>query len=211
TRPLFLWTSFTAPHPPLVPLMRDLYIYERDEMPKPHIGDWAEKELDYHEVNRMHYGGKEVTDKQLDLAYRAFFALVTQVDRHINRMIGTLFEQNMLDNTWIVFSSDHGDSLGDHHIWQKSNFLRGSTNVPLIITPPFKSEEAKVCSHRKSTRSLASLDDLLPTFLDIAGAPIPNQTTGKSLLDIVRDKKESIKPFQFGVCGPEGDRTYMVT
>ncbi|MCF8563824.1 sulfatase-like hydrolase/transferase [Alicyclobacillus tolerans] len=138
TRPLFIWSSFTAPHPPITPLLRDLYLYEQVKMPQPVVGDWAEKHPIFHQIQLAQHSGGHKTDLQIDLAFRAFYASVTQVDRQINRIIGTLREEGMLENTWFIFTSDHGDNLGDHHLWAKTNFLKGSCNIPMIVTPPIR-------------------------------------------------------------------------
>jgi hypothetical protein len=105
-------------------------------MPKQAIGAWADRRLRYHERNVAGYGGDFRTEKQTDMAYRGFYASITQVDRTINRIIGTLREEGMLDNTWIMFTSDHGDNIGDHGLWFKANFTRGACNIPLIVVPP---------------------------------------------------------------------------
>jgi len=128
----------TAPHPPLTPPLEDLILYEGVEMPRPVRGDWADGHSAYHAAALEQY--RTLTDRDRELAYRAFFALVTQVDRQINRIIGTLREEGMLENTWFIFTSDHGDSMGDHGLWAKSNFFRGSCNIPLIIAPPVKGD-----------------------------------------------------------------------
>ncbi|MFC7392097.1 sulfatase-like hydrolase/transferase [Scopulibacillus cellulosilyticus] len=216
TRPLYMWASFTAPHPPLVPLMKDLYLYDRDDMPSPVIGDWADKHPAFHQLELSF--DEQMTDKQIDLAYRAYFALVTQVDRQINRIIGTLREEGMLENTWFVFTSDHGDNLGDHHLWQKSNFLNGSCHIPLIITPPLRAEGDQLDEllgpnwvPGKVNNSVVGLQDILPTLCDIAGAEIPDHVNGKSLLPLVKDPTDRVRDTILGEYGNTGRRSLMLT
>ena len=71
--------------------------------------------------------------------------------------------RDALDNTWIVYSSDHGEMLGDHGLMAKFNFYRSSVQVPLIIRP------AGGCAPQTSD-ALASVIDIGPTLLDVAGA-----------------------------------------
>jgi arylsulfatase A-like enzyme len=217
TRPLFLWASFTAPHPPLAPLMRDLYIYERDEMPKPVIGDWASRHSRYHERLVAGYGGTTRTAKQTDLAYRGFYALITQVDRAINRIIGTLREAGLLDNTWLIFTSDHGDSMGDHGLWFKSNFTAGACNIPFILVPPsaWKREGGELGGGWMpglTNDSPVGLQDILPTCLEMAGMPVPDGLDGRSLLPLVRQPvQSSVRDTILGEFGHAGFRSFMVS
>lgn len=216
TKPLFMWASFTAPHPPLVPLMKDLSIYRQDKMPVPVKGDWNKDHPIFHEEEKAF--GEHLTNKQTDLAYRGYFALVTQVDRQINRIIGTLREEGMLDNTWFIFTSDHGDNMGDHGLWQKSNFLKGSTNIPFIITPPLrKSDEGQdtILNSKwvpgQVNHSVIGLQDILPTCCDIAGAEIPKYINGKSLLSLIQEERQSVRETILGEFGSEGKRSFMLT
>lgn len=216
TSPLFLWASFTAPHPPLTPLLKDLHLYDRDEMPTPVIGDWTEEHPIFHELGLSF--GETMTEKQIDLAYRAYFALVTQVDRQVNRIIGTLREEGILDNTWFIFTSDHGDNLGDHNLWQKTNFLKGSCNIPLIITPPLvgRGDESRSLLNEEwlpgeVNDSVVALQDILPTCCEIAGAKIPENIDGKSLVPLVDDANQAVRDVLLGEFGSIGKRSLMVS
>lgn len=215
TRPQFIWASFTAPHPPLAPLMKDLYIYERDEIPKPYIGDWEENPPEYHQFNLMRYEDMN-NDKKMDLAYRAFFALITQVDRQINRIVGTLKEEGLLENTWFILTSDHGDNLGDHNLWQKASFLKGSCNIPMIIAPPLNKEYQRNILGEdwipgKESRAVVGLQDLLATCVDVAGAELPENIDGKSLVPLVRNENNTVRGTILGEFGRVDRRTLMVT
>ncbi|MEW9672466.1 sulfatase-like hydrolase/transferase [Ammoniphilus sp. 3BR4] len=219
TRPLFIWASFTAPHPPLTPLMNDLFMYERDKMPKPAVGDWVENHSIYNELNLSRFG-KRKTDKQIELAHRAYYAMVTQVDRQINRIIGTLLEEGMLENTWFILTSDHGDNLGDHHLWQKANFLKGACNIPFIITPPLRRENFEQTLGKEwipgtVSDSVVGLQDILPTCLNIAQATVPEHVDGKCLLPLVKDSASSVRDIILGEYREhgrkDGYRSMMVT
>jgi arylsulfatase A-like enzyme len=215
TRPMFLWASFTAPHPPLTPLLRDLYMYENDEIEQPYIGDWTNELPVYHQQNISRYN-KGMSVKQTAMAKRAYMALVTQVDRQINRIIGTLAEQNMLNNTWFIFTSDHGESMGDHYLWQKSNYLQGSCKIPFIITPPlqgeyFNQELDSDWLPGTVNNSVVGLQDILPTITDIASASTPKNIDGISLVPIVQDSSKSVREDIFGEYGIKGERTFLLT
>lgn len=214
TRPMFLWASFTAPHPPLTPLARELALYDLDVMPKPSMGDWVEDGPVYCARNAGPYGGWMQTEKQVDRAHRGFCAMTTQVDRLINRILGTLREQGMLDHTWILFTSDHGDNMGDHGLWGKSNFFRGSTGIPLIVAPPIS--WAKDAAEQfdwfpgRTNGTPVGLQDLLPTLVSIAGQEVPDDIDGRSLLPLVEQPDASVRTSILGEFGVAGRRSFML-
>jgi len=80
-----------------------------------------------------------------------------------------------LDNTWIIYTSDHGEMLGDHKLWAKMNFYHGSVQVPLIMRPPGG------VLHREED-ALVELTDVTATIADIGGAEAPAGGHGESLL-----------------------------
>lgn len=216
TRPLFLWASFTAPHPPLTPLARDLKVYERSEMPRPAMGDWTKEQPLYHQRNIAAFRNEAMTDIQKDWAYRGYYAMITQVDRQINRLLGTLRDEGLLDRTWIVFASDHGDSMGDHGLWHKTNFLQGSCQIPLIIVPPprFRAEEGEDGERwlpGATCDSPVGLQDLLPTLLAAAGVAIPQNLDGHSLLSLLTNPGARVREHVFGEFGSPGRRTFLLS
>lgn len=216
TRPLFLWASFTAPHPPLTPLQRELLLYERDEMPQPAMGDWVEAEPLYHRRMSEAFLSRTMTEKQKADAYRGYYAMITQVDRQVNRLLGTLREQGQLENSWIVFASDHGDNMGDHGLWHKSNFLKGSCQIPLLVVPPLRGSAGdrrlgEGWSPGTVSDAPVALQDLLPTLLDIAGAETPRNLDGRSLLPLMNGTASTIREQIAGEFGVVGKRTFMLT
>ena len=99
-----------------------------------------------------------------------YWGLITQIDFQVNRLMEALGDHGLLEDTAILFVSDHGDMMGDHHMWRKTVGYEGSAKVPLIVALPSSQE----------------LRDVMPTILDIAGVPIPDSVDGDSLLPLVR-------------------------
>jgi arylsulfatase A-like enzyme len=93
-----------------------------------------------------------------------------------------IMEQHHLvpEPTWWVFTSDHGEMLGDHCLFRKTFAYEGSARTPLIVTPP-RQKGGRTC------RAPVLQEDLMPTMLDIAGAPIPSAVEGRSLLPLIAD------------------------
>ena len=97
-----------------------------------------------------------------------------------------------MDNTVIVFTSDHGEELGDHYMFRKCRPYEGSCHIPLILSGPkslIGGKEGQVC------HNVVELRDLMPTFLDLAHAPVPEEVDGKSILPMVKKTEESIRPW----------------
>lgn len=97
-----------------------------------------------------------------------YMGLITQVDDHIGRIVAFLEDKGKLDNTIIVLTSDHGDYLGDHWLGEKELFHEASVRIPLIIVDPSHHADA---TRGTVSDSLVESIDLVPTFLEFAGAP----------------------------------------
>ncbi len=176
-KPAFFYISYAAPHPPLLPLDTYLDMFTLDEMQLPDLADqWAESDSPILKT----FTGKAhaYSEKEMRLALRAYYATCTHIDSQIRLLLGTLRESNMLDNTIIVFLSDHGDMLFEHGCIGKRLFYEGSCHVPFIISgPPALEYRAKVDTHQ-----IASLEDVMPTLLDMCGIDIPETVDGISLI-----------------------------
>ena len=101
--------------------------------------------------------------------------MISLIDECVGNIVSQLEALGQLDNTLIVYSSDHGEMLGDHGLMAKFNFYRSSVQVPLIIVPPGG------CSPRTSP-SLVELVDIGPTLIEAAGAEPLKDVRGRCLL-----------------------------
>jgi len=113
----------------------------------------------------------------------AYMGLIKQIDDHLGRLFDWLDEAGKTDETMIVFTSDHGDYLGDHWLGEKELFHDVSIRVPLIIMDPRAQADA---TRGTATDALVEAIDLVPTFLDAAGAPpAPHRLEGRSLMPLL--------------------------
>jgi arylsulfatase A-like enzyme len=114
---------------------------------------------------------------------RAYYALCTHLDHQLRVVLGTLREEKELDNTIILFSSDHGEMLGDFGLYAKRTFYEGSAHVPMILMgrPKDKRILPGTCDDR-----LVGLQDVMPTLLDLAGIDVPETCDGISMLGDAR-------------------------
>jgi arylsulfatase A-like enzyme len=181
TRPGFWHLSFNFPHPPIVPLASYLALYEGREMGAAVAGDWNDDLPPA--LQRVRNAWPVLPPDRLAAVRRAFHAQCTLIDHQLRVVIGTLREQMLLDDTILLFTSDHGDMLGDHGLYAKRVMLRGSVDVPFLLMG------RKGCDRlRPGTVDdrLAGLQDVMPTLLDLAGIDCPDSCTGLSLVGNAR-------------------------
>jgi arylsulfatase len=185
--PYFLVVSFLAPHPPLVPPSFYFDRYLRANLPAPVIGDWAvppEKNLP---VNSPRVN---LTGEALRSCQAGYFGLINHIDDQIRRILNPV-EQLVGDNTVILFTSDHGEMLGDHYMFRKSLPYEGSARIPFLIQcPGFPANQVldqPVC-----------LEDIMPTVLDLAGVPIPTSVEGRSIVPLLTGQPTQWRPYLHG-------------
>ncbi len=179
TRPGFWYASFCHPHPPLWPLRFYLDMYRDIGVDMPRVGEWARAEdlPDGLAINRELYA-RTLSEPAVRLARQAFYGLVTHIDHQIRVILGTLREAGLLSNTYILFTCDHGDMLGEHDLYAKAVFYEAAANIPLILSGQ---GDARVGHHRVDDR-ICGLQDVMPTLLDACGIDIPDTVEGESLL-----------------------------
>ncbi|MCB0111782.1 MAG: sulfatase-like hydrolase/transferase, partial [Caldilineaceae bacterium] len=188
-RPFFLTISFARPHSPYVPPPYYSQRYEQGETPPPHLGPWSTMHDDPAEAANANAWRGRMTPAQIHRARAGYYGEIAFIDTQIGRLLNFLRRTGLTDDTWLFFTSDHGDMLGDHNLWRKTYAYEGSSRVPFIVTPP----QAKGQSFPEScaqTRAVADevveLRDIMPTLLDAAGLPIPATVDGRSVLPLMQ-------------------------
>lgn len=196
TKPWMLQLSYIKPHWPIVAPApyNDMYgpehvipvVQSEAERSDAHPVFQAFMDIPYSQT----YARKEVRDTVIP----TYMGLVKQVDDHFGRILQTLRDTNQWDNTLIIFTSDHGDYLGDHYLGEKDLFHEPSARVPLLVVDP--SAAADVTRGTVDER-FVELVDLLPTFVDFVGGKIETERLdGASLLPILRgDSAENWRTF----------------
>ena len=153
-------------------------------MPAPHVGRWAEKYAPVEDISDNDLWHGDIGPDRTSKSRSGYYGSVSFVDEKIGMILAALEKRGLLDNTLILFAGDHGDMLGDHNLWRKSYPYEGSTHIPMIMRWPanmgMENSRGKAISRPVEHR------DVLPTFLDTAGAAIPDGLDGRSLLKLVR-------------------------
>ncbi|MBN8216949.1 MAG: sulfatase-like hydrolase/transferase [Spirochaetes bacterium] len=178
--PFFLVVSFAAPHPPLYPPAFYFDRYLRTGVPKPLLGTWETAPAhgglgaapDSHAVNLQ---GEAL------LSCRAgYYGLINHIDDQIHRLLnphGELDDKTR-SNTVILYTSDHGEMLGDHHLFRKSAPYEGASRIPLILQAP----PSFGFPRGARLETPACLEDVMPTILALAGVPCPESVDGRNLV-----------------------------
>ena len=189
--PWFVHLSWLRPHPPfLVPEpYHSQYLGAELEAPIRHKSLAQEQAqhpyvkfiIDSKLAQKPSYGESLVpTINALDLQQlkATYYAMMSEVDAQMGRLLDFLTERGLLENTLIVFSSDHGEQLGDHYLLGKSGFFDQSYHIPLIIRAPGSPWDQ---SRGLQVPEFSENIDLMPTILDLLGAVPPEQCDGFSL------------------------------
>jgi arylsulfatase A-like enzyme len=178
TRPFFLNLSFHRPHPPIDPPQAFYDMYKNRELPPVPVGEWADvHDVPVTNVNAWH---SRLSDKLLAHARRGYYAQVAHIDSQIGRMMRFISRHRDIGPTAFVFTADHGEMLGDHHMFRKTYAYEGSAAVPLIISVP-GGVSGRVCDEP------VVLEDLYPTIVECAGERAHDGVEALSLADLATD------------------------
>ena len=193
SEPFLLKVSFARPHSPYDPPKRFVDMYDENEMPNPYVGDWADIYAEHKDPPNPSLWHGDLGKRQAKKSRQGYYGSITFIDEQIGRILEALKKRDMYDKTLIIFFADHGDMLGDHHLWRKTYAYEGSAKIPMLLRWP----KSMGMDHQrgKKLEQPVELRDVLPTFLDTAGAPIPNHIDGKSMLELVRGNKKNWHKF----------------
>ena len=187
SRPFFAWTSFIKPHPPFDPPVPWNKLYRAHEMPLPKRPERVEELMTWHMRNQNHYKRRNagVDDNLITAMRAAYYACVSFIDYNVGRILEELEKQELLENTLIIYTSDHGELLGDYNCYGKRCFYDSAARVPLIASWPGKFAAGEVCTDPVSTV------DLLPTVAEAIGIPWEaDKVDGVPLQRTLSDKSE---------------------
>jgi arylsulfatase A-like enzyme len=127
----------------------------------------------------------EIDEKEIRQLRATYYAMITQVDDQIGRIMAYLKATGEFDHTLIIFTCDHGEMLGDHWMWGKSGFFDEAYHIPLIIHDPRKAaDDGRGRIVTEFTESI----DIMPTVLDWLGLEPPAQCDGYSLLPFIEGR-----------------------
>ncbi|KAJ5087029.1 hypothetical protein NUU61_008336 [Penicillium alfredii] len=194
-QPFCLTVSMTHPHDPYAMTKEFWDLYENVDIPLPKNPAIPHDQQDAHSqrvLKCIDLFGKEMPDERIRAARRAYYAACTYVDTNVGKLLRVLENTGLADDTIIVFTGDHGDMLGERGLWYKMTWFENSARVPMIFHAP------KHFAAQRVPENVSTMD-LLPTFAQLAGAPLIPELP----LDGV-----SLVPYLTGGEGPRTDTVY---
>jgi choline-sulfatase len=165
-RPWLLTAAFTHPHDPYVARRDHWNRYDHDVIDLPAVGALSIDKVDPHSArlrNVSNMDAMPVTEAQILNARHAYYSSIAYIDDWVGSLVRTLNDCGQTENTIVLFTSDHGDMLGERGLWYKMNFFEHACRVPLIVAGP------GIAAGRNKDH--VSLLDLVPTFNELANGP----------------------------------------
>jgi len=183
-KPFCLFIGIPGPHDPFdcIKEFVDLYNPEEIKLSEEEIQEPKKPIPKYISLSRNISSSRFVTEEYIKKCRAAYFGNVTLIDKKVGEIRDVLEKNGLLDNTWIIYISDHGEQLGDHKLFMKFVFYRSAVQIPLIIRPP-DGMEGKVIEQD------VELIDIPATIFDILGKDLPSEHRGKSLIPFFTNNK----------------------
>jgi len=177
--PFCLSVGFMLPHQPYVARRGDYARYRGRITPPAYPVPYSEQLHPYLRRWRRQTGIEEVSEEETLRARAAYWGLVTALDRMIGRVLAALRENDLAENTLVVYTSDHGEQVGEHGLWWKQTFYEQSVRVPAILAWPGTLPAGQRCDR------VVSSFDVMATMLEALGAPPLPLGIGRGLLPLL--------------------------
>ena len=193
-KPFFLHLGYYRPHPPFVATAPYHAMYQPEDMPAPVRASDPETEADQHPLLRFYVdsikrgsffhgaegSGATLDENEIRQMRATYCGLITEIDDCLGKVFAYLDETGQWDDTLIMFTSDHGEQLGDHHLLGKIGYYDESFRIPLVVKDgPLHSRAGAI--EDAFTESV----DVMPTILDWLGGEIPRACDGRSVLPLL--------------------------
>ena len=201
-RPWFFHLGMDLPHHPYVAHSRYQKLYPAEQIIPPNLPPGYLESIHpaLHAQRNFKLLSTPVAEERIRRARAAYFGMITEMDDYIAVILRELEEQGLLENTIIVYTSDHGEMHGNHGLWLKNNLLEDASRIPLIMAGP------GISSGRRINQPVSQLD-LVATLLELAGVPIPRELPGRSLMDGLSGDLEKLPPYVYAESHSEGNLT----
>ena len=180
-QPWFLLASYSRPHFPLTAPKRlfDKYYPDNVDMPNIPPGHLGQTHR-YAKSLREHFKTNDMPEEEIRKGRAAYYACCEFLDECIGDLLTILERDGLLENTIIVYTTDHGEMAGEHGQWWKSSYYEAAARVPLIVYDP-RSEG----THGRRVNSPVELNDLYPTLCAKADIPIPDGLDGSDMSNLM--------------------------
>lgn len=179
--PFFLAVGLVRPHFPFIGTDETMAQYPVSRIGIPSVPPDDHDDMPSQTLSSVQKFGKTPLQKMR----RAYYGAIGFMDQQVGRLLAELDRLDLRDNTIVVFVSDHGYLLGEHHMWKKAKLWEEAIRIPLIISAPGRKQAVK-CDHT------VELIDLYPTLTQLAGIPAQADIQGQSLVELLDDPQASL-------------------
>ncbi len=211
-KPFFHVSSYYSPHSPLFPPKRHMDHFLSMELPATAIGEWETPPSPESYENNISAPRVNLQGEELRQTQSGYFGLIRQIDEEIAALLNDFKKKSeSMGRPWvIVFTSDHGEMLGDHYLFRKCEPYDGSARIPFLIqgSDDLNFNTGGACN------SPVCLEDIMPTLLDLAQIKSPDNLDGQSLVPVLRGKTDAVRELlhaEHAPCYGEAQAFHLLT
>lgn len=201
-KPWALWLGLSEPHPKFVALEEYYNMYPEYNVDMPNIpaGHLENLHLVFQELRHFKRVANPISEDKIRRARAAYYGMITELDEYIGKVWDELERTDELKNTLFIYTSDHGESLGEHGLWLKNNLYDVANRVPLVMAGAGLPENVRISTP-------VGHIDIVATMLELAGSDAFNKLRGKSLLPLLKGESTGGPQFAFSESHSEGNCT----
>jgi choline-sulfatase len=206
-RPWAAYVGLTMPHPPYVAHQRFAEMYPPARMPLPNLppGHLENLHVPFQVLRDFIRVSTPIPEDRIRRARAAYLGMITELDEYLGKLLDEIDARGQAANTLVVYTSDHGEMLGEHGLWMKNNLLENAARIPVIVAGPG-------FPRGRTVDTPVSAVDLTPTLLAAAGAAGTKQLRGNSLQSALPGAPKPHPGVAFSESHSEGNCTgsYMI-
>ena len=201
-KPWAMFLGLTEPHPKYEALEEYYKMYPEYNVDMPNIppGHLENLHLMFQELRRFKRIATPIPEERIRKARAAYYGMISELDEYIGKVWDELEKAGELENTLFIYTSDHGESLGEHGLWLKNNLYDVAARVPLVMAGAGLPQNVKIDVPVGHV-------DVVATMLDLAGSGDSNKLRGKSLVPLLKGEKGKQPEFAFSESHSEGNCT----
>jgi len=207
-QPFALWVGIPGPHEPMDPPKKFAELYEPGDVGQSKApgdtGDWVPDDVASFVQDGIGKRPADFDEQQAREVRAAYYGKISHIDHWIGELLTTLEERDLREETFVLYTSDHGELGGDHHRFAKHSFFEKSVRIPLLVSQPGSYAEGE------TSHVLTDLTDIYPTVLDVADLS-NGGTLGYSLCPAARNPSDSNATGRDAVVSMFEDRTMYLT
>lgn len=201
-KPWALFLGLSEPHPKFIALEEYYRLYPEYNVDMPNIPPGHLEELHpvFQELRHFKNIATPIPEDRIRRARAGYYGMITELDEYIGKIWTALELSGELENTLFIYTSDHGESLGEHGLWLKNNLYDVAARVPLVMAG------AGLPQNVKFSTPVGHVD-LVATMLDLAGSGAFNKLRGHSLLPVIQGKSDDHPGIAYSESHSEGNCT----